>query len=423
MSVRIAAIDLNGQFRGKRLAAGMEDKSVRMPLSVQNVDIFGADIEGSPLVFDTGDADGVLQPTGRGPVPLPWLGQGAVLQPAWMFDDDGVPFAGDPRHALDAVLTRYAARSWHVIAACELEFYLVEADGNLAAPINPRTGKRVAQTEILSLRELDGFDGFFSDVERGAAAMDIDPLVITSEAGVGQFEITMTHGPALKIADDVVLLKELIKGTARQHGMAATFLAKPFPAESGSGLHTHFSILDKDGENVFTDDGTLRHAVSGCLDALAPSTLIFAPHASSFARFQASAHAPVNATWGYENRTVALRVPGGPLAARRIEHRVAGGDINPYLLFAAVFGAAMSGIDAGHDPPAPTTGNAYTQTPSLPGLHRTWDQAIEGLDHPALHDILPPLLIDNLQRTKRQEAALMAQMSDHDILTATLEAV
>jgi len=423
MSVRIATVDLNGQFRGKRLAAGMEDKTVRMPLSVQNVDIFGADIEGSPLVFDTGDADGVLAPTGRGPVPLPWLGFDAVLQPAWLFNDDGSPFDGDPRHALDGVLKRYDAKGWQVIAACELEFYLVEAYGNLAAPLNPRTGKRLAHTEILSLRELDGFDAFFTDVENGAAAMGIDPLVITSEAGVGQFEVTMTHGPALKIADDVVLLKELIKGMARQHGMAATFLAKPFPSESGSGLHTHFSVLDRDGTNIFTGDAPLRQAIAGCLDALAPSTLILAPHASSFARFQASAHAPVNATWGFENRTVALRVPGGPLVARRIEHRVAGGDINPYLLFAAIFGAAMAGMDAGAEPPSPTQGNAYDHAPTLPGLHATWDAAIDGLDHPMMRGIFPALLIDNLQRTKRQEAALMAQMSDHDILTTTLEAV
>ena len=111
---RVAACDLNGRMRGKRLPASHGDKlgggTLRMPLSSLNLDIFGADIENSPLVFETGDIDGRLFPTERGAVPLPWLDVPQALVPMVMHTEDGAPFAGDPRHALSAVLDRYAAR-------------------------------------------------------------------------------------------------------------------------------------------------------------------------------------------------------------------------------------------------------------------------------------------------------------------------
>lgn len=420
-STRVAAADLNGQFRGKRVSAAMANKQFQMPLSALNVDIFGADIDGSPLVFESGDQDGILVPTDRGSVPLPWVAGDATLIPCTMFCDPDTPFMGDPRHTLSSILDRFAANDLTVIAACELEFYLLEDGGNLAPPINPKTQKRLSGTEILSLRELDHFDAFFNDVVDGADAMGLGDLVITDEAGVGQFEVTMTHGPASRAADDVVLLKELIKGVARNHGMAATFLAKPFTSESGNGLHTHFSVLDGAGQNVFEDTATLEAAIAGCLNAFQASTIFFAPHANSYARFVEGAHAPINATWGYDNRTVALRVPNG---APRIEHRVSGGDVNPYLMFAAIFGAALQGMDAGEPPTQPAiSGNAYDAPATQPGLHTTWDAAIAGLDTPQLTGIFDPLLLENLKMTKQQELALFAKMSDHDALLATLEAV
>ncbi|MEO0781571.1 MAG: glutamine synthetase, partial [Pseudomonadota bacterium] len=130
---RVAACDLNGQMRGKRVPASHIDKLstglLRMPLSIMNADIFGADIENSPLVFESGDADGMLLPTDRGPVPMPWLDKPTPLVQMVMHRDDGTPFEGDPRHALAMVLDRYAARGWTVMAATELEFTLVDDSG------------------------------------------------------------------------------------------------------------------------------------------------------------------------------------------------------------------------------------------------------------------------------------------------------
>ena len=112
-TVRVAAADLNGQARGKRVPTRFADKVIedgtRFPLSALNLDIWGEDIDDSPLVFETGDADGVLKPTERGFVPMPWLEAPTALLPIWMFHESGRPYDGDPRHALRAVLQRYKA--------------------------------------------------------------------------------------------------------------------------------------------------------------------------------------------------------------------------------------------------------------------------------------------------------------------------
>jgi glutamine synthetase len=239
-----------------------------------------------------------------------------------------------------------------------------------------------------------------------------------SEGGPGKFEINlMHHDDPLRAADDAYLFKMLIKGLARRNGFAASFMAKPYLDQPGSGLHMHFSVLDQDGNNVF-DDGsdqgtdTLRHAVQGCLQAMADCTLIFAPHANSYARLVPDAHAPTGIGWGYENRTAAIRIPGGPAAARRIEHRVAGGDVNPYLMACAVLGAALNGIEDAAEPPAPITGNAYeADLPQIPG---DWATAIDRFENsPVVARIFPAELIRNLVMTKRQELRIIgAQDAD-----------
>ncbi len=165
--------------------------------------------------------------------------------------------------------------------------------------------------------------------------------------------------------------------------------------------------------NIFDDggpDGTdlLRNAVAGCLAAMPASTLIFAPHGNSYDRLVPGAHAPTAACWAYENRTAAIRIPGGAPAARRIEHRVAGGDINPYLMLATVFGAALIGIEDAMTPPPPITGNAY-EVPDVPQLAANWSDAIAALESdPLMVRILPADLIRYLAMTKRQEIARFA---------------
>lgn len=431
-AIRIAASDLNGVARGKRIPARFADKieedGTRFPLSVLNLDIWGEDIDDSPLVFEAGDPDGVARPTERGFLPMPWLHTPTGLLPAWMFREDGRPFEGDPRQALGAVLRRYAERGLTPIVGTELEFYLVDDSGrDLRSVPSPRSGKRRPGAEILSLRALDAFDDFFTALYDGADAMDIPAETAISEAGKGQFEINLSHGLAMKAADDAWLFKLLVRGLARQNGFAASFMAKPYAEYSGNGMHVHFSVLDQNGQNIFDNGGlegtdTLRHAIAGCLNALEPSALIMAPHGNSYDRLIPNAHAPTSICWAYENRTAAIRVPGGHPKGRRIEHRVAGGDVNPYLMLAAILGAALTGIEDAQFPPPPITGNAYDQ--SLPQLPGDWSTAIDLFERdPLIRRIFPAELIRNLVATKRQEHAEFAKLTPEERIDLYLDTV
>jgi glutamine synthetase len=432
-AIRVAASDLNGQPRGKRVPVRFADKVIedgtRFPMSVMNLDIWGEDIDDSPLVMESGDRDGVLKPTERGFVRMPWLDTPTGLMPIWMFHEDGRPIEGDPRHALAAVQQRYTALGLTPVVAVELEFFLIDDSGrDLRVPVSPRSGKRRVAGEILSLRALDQFDQFFTELYDACDLMDIPADTAISEAGLGQFEINMMHQPdALKAADDAWLFKMLVRGMARKHGFAASFMAKPYEDYAGSGLHMHFSILDKDGKNIF-DDGTergsdkLRHAIQGCLAARPGSTLIFAPHHNSFDRLVPGAHAPTGVAWAYENRTAAIRVPSGAAAARRIEHRLAGGDVNPYLSVAAVLGAALNGLEDQIDPPAPITGNGYSQ--DLPQVPGTWTKAIDAFEaSPEIARIFAPGLIRNFTMTKRQEAKYMEELTAEERVEVYLDTV
>jgi len=398
-TIRVAASDLNGVARGKRIpsrfAQKIEEDGTRFPLSVLNLDIWGEDIDDSPLVFEAGDPDGICLPTDRGFMPMPWLNTPTALLPMWMFREDGRPFDGDPRHALAAVLKRYADRGLTPVVGTELEFYLVDDSGKDLAVV--------------------------------PEAMDIPAETAISEAGLGQFEINLSHGPAMKAADDAWLFKLLVRGLARQHGFAASFMAKPYPEYSGNGMHVHFSVLDADGNNIFDDGGsdgtdTLLHAINGCLSALPASALILAPHGNSYDRLVPNAHAPTSICWAYENRTAAIRVPGGHHKGRRIEHRVAGGDVNPYLMLAVVLGAALTGIEDGKTPPPPLSGNAYDQ--GLPQLPDTWAKAIETFETDArMARIFPSELIRNLVATKRQEMKAFADLSPEEQIDLYLDTV
>ncbi|WP_199258444.1 glutamine synthetase family protein [Paracoccus binzhouensis] len=432
-TIRVAAADLNGVARGKRVPARFADKvlteGTKFPFSVLNMDIWGEDIEDSPLVFQAGDPDGLLLPTERGFMPMPWLEAPTGLLPIWMFHLDGRPYEGDPRQALARVVDRYKAAGLTPVVATELEFFLIDdSGGQLRVPPSPRSGKRRTGAETLSLRALDAFDRFFTALYQACEAMDIPADTAISEAAPGQFEINLMHQPdPLKAADDAWLFKLLVKGLARQYGFAGSFMAKPYEEWNGSGMHMHFSVLDRRGRNVFDDGGdegsaVLRHAVAGCLAAMPGSTLVFAPHENSYDRLVPNAHAPTGIGWAYENRTSAIRIPSSGPKARRIEHRVAGGDVNPYLTVAAVLGAALNGIEDKAEPPPPIRGNAYEQ--GLEQLPGTWGAAIDAFEaSPEIRRIFPAHLIENFVMTKRQELHYMAELSDEETVELYLDTV
>ncbi|MBU6206648.1 MAG: glutamine synthetase family protein, partial [Alphaproteobacteria bacterium] len=204
--------------------------------------------------------------------------------------------------------------------------------------------------------------------------------------------------------------KRAAKGVARKHGLAATFMAKPFAEEAGSGLHIHVSVNDASGTNLMAAqdvEGTplLRHAIGGMQQLLGESMAIFAPNANSYRRFRANSYAPVAPTWGVNNRTVALRVPAGAPKSRHIEHRVAGADANPVLALAAVLAAAHHGITHKIDPGPATVGDGYAAAAKAGAkLPTNWFAAVDAFAQSAiLKDYLGEEFVRQYAIVKRTE--------------------
>ena len=385
-SVRLAVCDLNGILRGKRFPSDsilkLKKNGSRMPLSTSCIDIWGEDLKNSPFLFETGDSDGIVVPTGSNLIPINWLDEPTLLLPAWMTDEKNNPSPIDPRHILHAVLKKYHTLGLKPVIAFELEFYLLDlASEKPIVPKNPVSKTRLSNTSVLSLDELDSFERFFSDISVACKEHDIPSDTIISENGVGQFEINLKHNSnGLIAADNAVFFKRIIRGVAQNHSLKASFMAKPFLNTAGNGMHLHFSILNTAGENIFSRKShagshTLKNAVGGLITSLEESTLIFAPHLNSFRRMKSGSHAPTSICWGYENRTASIRIPGGDPENSRIEHRVSGADANPYLVAAAVLAAALNGIERKIEPPLPVNGDSYSK--NLKKIPDDWKTAIE----------------------------------------------
>lgn len=417
--------DLNGNLRGKRMPAGSLNKVIRdgvkLPRSVIGFDFWGADVLDNGLVFETGDSDGVCLPVNDTAIPVPWAESPRKQMLAMMFNSDGSAFEADPRQVLKRVVDRFKALGLRPVMATELEFYLMDGESETSQrPIPPVLadghGRRLANTEGYAIEEMDGFAPFFSDIREACEIQGIEADTIIAEMGPGQFEINLNHvDDPLLAADQAVLFKRLVRGVSRRHGHAATFMAKPYADQSGNGFHVHFSLLDEAGHNVFDDgteqgSGALKQAVAGMMETMPDIMLTLAPNLNSYRRFMPGAHAPTIASWGYENRTVALRIPESPCVARRIEHRVAGADANPYLVLASVLAGALYGIENGLEPIEPVEGDAYSESDEAMVLPNKWQDATSAFENSA---VLRDYLGEEFQRVysaaKRQEQRLLSE--------------
>ncbi len=363
--------DCNGVMRGKWLPrhklGKIFDGELKLPKTALSLDIWGRDVE--ELVFAAGDADGICRPVEGSLLPTPWSHGGQHGQVMLsMFDGDGSPYLGDPRHVLKQVLARYQEAGWRPVVAAELEFSLVTWDESIPAHTCPKpaSGSPVGGNTY-GLDVLNHHSAMMEDLRLACELQDLPFDGVVKESAPSQYEINMQHvdNPVLA-AKQIIMMKRLIKGVSAKHGLIASFMAKPFEEESGNGMHVHCSVLDESGKNIF-DDGTergtplLHNAIAGCLEHMPDSVAIFAPSYNAYRRFQPGCHAPTYPSWGYENRTVAVRVPAGTNAARRLEHRVAGADANPYLLFAVLLSAMMDGIEQNLSPGDPIKGDGYSQ--------------------------------------------------------------
>jgi len=392
--IDLLACDLNGILRGKRIPALSLDKAfsegMKFPRSVLCLDIWGHDVLANGLVWECGDGDGVCKPCGPGLMPMTWSERPRLQMLTMMNNLDGTPFAADPRQVLAGVVARFRGLGLTPMVATELEFYLMAGDsagaGRPRPPQAPKSGYDLDGPHVYSMEELDEFDGVLTGIRDACRAQGLPSDTIIVENGPGQFEVNLHHvADPLLAADHAMLLRRAVRAVARQHGLHATFMAKPYGTAAGSGFHLHCSLLDGDGRNIF-DDGTpegsaaLRHAIAGMIALMPESMLIFAPHLNSYRRFQPGAHAPTTASWGYENRTTSLRIPASSNKARRFEHRPAGADANPYLVVAAILAGALHGLERRQEPPPVLAGDGYGDGNEAVILPLTWGAAIEAFD-------------------------------------------
>ncbi len=425
-AIDIVLTDANGVGRGKIVRRheleAIYKNGRHMPISILGLDITGEDVHETGLIWDSGDGDLRAWPIPGTLVPLHGTSpaRGQVLMA--MHHLDGQAMTSDPRRALARQVERLAVKGLHPAGAFELEFFLLanerDADGKVQPARAVLDGRASGKTEVYSVDHLHGMEPLFSAVYAAAKAQGIPAETVISEYAPGQYELTLNYRTdVLHAADDLVMLKRIVRAQARRHGVTACFMAKPIEKYAGSGMHFHVSLVDGSGRNVFAEkDGEgwkpeLLHALGGLADTMAESMLVFAPHANSWRRFVSQSYAPVAPTWGVNNRSVALRVPAGEVKARRIEHRPSGVDANPYLVAATVLAGISKGLDEKLDPGPETSGNGYEAASDAgKAMPVDWRAAIEAAKASEfLKDALGPDLHRTFTEIKHAEYLRVAR--------------
>jgi glutamine synthetase len=313
--------DVCGGLRGKWITREKIHKvfegQLKIPLSSLAFDVWGRD--GEEWVFDSGDGDGFCDADIRTLVPVPWLDRGTGQVVLSMRDVDGTPCSYDTRFIISNLMARFEALGLTPVMASEMEFYLFR-DGQdaLGRPLHTQSdalGGALASGQTYGIETMEEMAELMHAVRDACSVQGLPIDTLIKESAPSQYEINLYHcADALVSADQAMMLQRAIKGVARQQGLRATFMAKPFGDLAGNGMHLHCSLVDGEGNNAF-DDGTgqgnelLRQAIAGCLATMEESMLLFAPNLNSYRRFQRGTHAPLAPSWGYENRTVAVRVP------------------------------------------------------------------------------------------------------------------
>lgn len=381
--------DCNGLIRGKRIDGEQLEKvyrdGINLPLSILASNITGDCTESTGLGMDIGDKDVFCYPVPDSLSSISWDHNPSAQLLLEIRDEDNTPFAGNPREVLKKCLARLEKLGLKPVIAVELEFFLIDkenkSNGSPQPPLNPITNKREANTQVYYISDLESYSDFIEEVRKAALIQNIPAEAAVAEYAPGQFEINVAHSDdTLRTCDEAIMLKRVVKSMAIEHGYQATFMAKPYADTAGSGTHIHISILDTDGNNVFSSaegepTDLMRHAIGGLQETMHDAMLMFAPNANSYRRFQLESYVPMNPHWSYNNRTVAIRIPASNNANRRIEHRVSGADANPYLVVAGVLAGIASGIERKLDCTAPIVGNAYATTEANNPRH--WHHAIQ----------------------------------------------
>ena len=384
--IQLMLTDANGVLRGKSVRPDeltrVYAQGMPLPSSIAALTLNGDDAENTGLLWEIGDMDCLAFPVPGTLVRCPWV-SAPTAQALLMFDAQrGQPAAAaDPRLVASRVVAGLERAGYTAVIAVELEFYLLDAASLGEHPPRPALA-RGHHPHVYSIDEVETLTPFFDQLYRTCDAQGVPVETAISEFGPGQVEITLSHrADALRALDEAAMYRRVVKAVAQQHGMLACFMAKPFAVVPGSGMHLHLSLNDTAGNNVFAADdpaGTplLRHAIGGMAATAAEVMALFAPHGNSYRRYRAYNCAPLAPSWGINNRTVSLRVPGGPAASRHVEHRICGADANPYAVAAAVLAGVHHGIEQQIDPGPPVSGDGYREAGGEP-LPQQWTAALD----------------------------------------------
>jgi glutamine synthetase len=384
--------DMNGIQRGKVLPAvkflkSITDRTLRIPGSVFTVTVTGDYPEDIGHVVPPTDPDMVLVPDAATLREAPGFSTPTAYVIADAFTSTGTPVAIAPRHILKKVLDLYAKRGWRPVIAPELEFYLVSKNLDSDFPLVPptgRSGRAETGSQPYGLEALSEFEDIIEQVYDWCekAGLNIDTMI--HESGAAQLEVNFVHGDPLALADEAMLFKRIVRQVALEHGVYATFMAKPMSDQPGSAMHIHQSVLDTEtGRNVFStgngrDSALFRSYIAGLARLLPQICPLFAPNVNSFRRMRPDTDAPINVQWGSDNRSCGLRIPISDSKNRRIENRLPGADSNPYLAIAASLICGYIGMVERMVPPKMITGNAYNRARTLP---RSLEGALDRFSH------------------------------------------
>lgn len=361
--------DLNGSIRGKALRPGAFELALRHGTVMTDL-ILGLDPVDAPITdyerfgIRSGAADLLVQPDPDTVHDLTWRPGWRVClaTPSW---PDGTPCELAPREVCRRILEGAAELGYEVMAVLEYEIRLWDPGG-----------QPMSSGISYSLVEIGRFEEFIARLVPALEGLGVELSAVHTEAGPGLLELNLGPRRGIRAADDAALVKFGVKGLAASMGLRASFLAKTVPGEEGSSGHIHMSFWSGETNAFAAPEATdplppvFGSAIAGAIEHLPAASLMMNPTVNSYKRLVPGWFAPVNATWGYENRSCAVRAIRSPRPELwRFECRRPGADANPYLALAALAASAGEGIRCMAEPPPAVEGDAYEQRdlPTLPG--------------------------------------------------------
>ncbi len=371
-TVLLAIADMEGRLQGKRLTAshflhtvaehGAEGCNYLLAVDVDMETVSGYEMSS----WERGYGDFEMKPDIETLRPIPWH-PATVLVMADLGWADGADVVASPRQILRRQLDRLAERGLVANAGTELEFIVFrtsyeEAWTRAYRDLEPANLYNIDYSLLGTAR----VEPLIRRIRNEMAGAEMTVENSKGECNLGQHEINFLYGPALRTADDHAIYKNGAKEIAAQEGHSITFMAKWNEAE-GNSCHIHCSLAHEGGGNAFGDDRQMfDRFVAGQLAALRELTLFYAPHVNSYKRFAEGSFAPTAVAWGADNRTCSMRVVGHGQSLR-VENRLPGADVNPYLALAAMIAAGLNGIDSELELEPPMEGNAYaSDKPRVP---------------------------------------------------------